>query len=1154
MASSNSTPTPPRNSSPTVASSASSTSSSSTVRSPSSGRGMISSPLASPPITTAERSSPGLPSASPPPVPPPSTRPRGHSTSTVLPSAQRDRSDSSASISAHSFHFDITATTPGASVLDLSLSSTFRGRSTSVCIDLLEFAPIPGLAPAAKLLLGIWDSLQLVDTNRLACLSLTERCADILLSVRVEINEAGDEVTEELAKPIQRLWEAFFSVSGLMQKQINRPFLKRYLKRDEIIKEIAACDAALTDALGMFGLSIQIRILKQVQAYEAKRERDTKEVLQRLELTHRQQHTRTDALGITFGDPSAGQEAKTLGIEKDEDVFKQLKHMREKQNEEAMKGDWSDLRGLMRAALDTSSDQDMIKALQVGREEMPEAIKTMQRALEAVLENEKTVSSGSFSSSDGEFEVITPVSSPSTTPAAAIVKRGAKLTQQTESIGKRPGTAESTKVAKDTLDREFIESGIDALRRMRTLPSWTITRYEVDREQKIGVGFFSDVYKGVWHGKTVAIKVLAETTPRNLFVREVSIWKTLRHRNVLELYGASSATGDPPWFFVSPYLKRGSLSQFLRHQAMLAESTPEGQEKIDLLRYMHEIAKGMHYLHQNGVLHGDLKAANVLVDDKLHCVISDFGQSEMKSEAYRLSGTTPPHGTLRWQAPELMKGASQLTSQVDVYAFSMTCIEVLGMGKMFWPLHDDNDVRRFVLLDRSRPPIPSCDWNSQTLDDIIKRGWDDNPDSRPAFSKIVDSLKQCRLVAGGASEPLEDNVPSPRLDWEQEPHASPDMRPVAIPSKSPGKEAATGSSPRSEGSWFTARDDPPSPFSTMSSSHLENTVRSSLNRQSEAVVFTTSRPPSQGSSLFTSSSTDDDSSGGGSGGWGHNEGYDSPPPDDGILDLKKNEMRYRMHLHHDEFHPSLTLPLWAPEHLPLGTVGYLRKPSGAFIPLMNALFPSKSKEASIKTLPSVHGYGTVNSEGRQRVDKRNMALRGLDAISGFLSFKGRGEQPISRRISFPLRAGHRAAHLCAETTVYRYLDDLTAPKKWFTSHIDAVLHEFGAEHNIAREDIFMVIGALDAPEWGLFVSHRHPDGQAHFNVFSSPRNGEPWGVFSTDTAIPQEIGGPDYSETNTIKPRTASKVSKTRSNGDKWDTLLVARLRFKPDIAEPTSL
>ena len=56
---------------------------------------------------------------------------------------------------------------------------------------------------------------------------------------------------------------------------------------------------------------------------------------------------------------------------------------------------------------------------------------------------------------------------------------------------------------------------------------------------------------------------------------------------------------------------------------------------------MHEIAKGMEYLHSEGVLHGDLKGANVLVDDKYRCVISDFGQSEMKSEVYRISGSLP---------------------------------------------------------------------------------------------------------------------------------------------------------------------------------------------------------------------------------------------------------------------------------------------------------------------------------------------------------------------------------------------------------------------------------------------------------------------------------------------------------------------------------
>ena len=73
--------------------------------------------------------------------------------------------------------------------------------------------------------------------------------------------------------------------------------------------------------------------------------------------------------------------------------------------------------------------------------------------------------------------------------------------------------------------------------------------------------------------------------------------------------------------------------------------TPEDttiHREWDLFRFMHEIAKGMEYLHGEGVLHGDLKGANVLVDDKYRCVISDFGQSEMKSEAYRISGTLPP--------------------------------------------------------------------------------------------------------------------------------------------------------------------------------------------------------------------------------------------------------------------------------------------------------------------------------------------------------------------------------------------------------------------------------------------------------------------------------------------------------------------------------
>jgi serine/threonine protein kinase len=81
---------------------------------------------------------------------------------------------------------------------------------------------------------------------------------------------------------------------------------------------------------------------------------------------------------------------------------------------------------------------------------------------------------------------------------------------------------------------------------------------------------------------------------------------------------------------------------------------------------------------------------------------------------YRISGAAPPRqsiidvscrvvdiiptdGTLRWQAPELMAGQTNLTTEADVYAFAICCIEVLTMGNLPWPSLDDDSVRHIVL-------------------------------------------------------------------------------------------------------------------------------------------------------------------------------------------------------------------------------------------------------------------------------------------------------------------------------------------------------------------------------------------------------------------------------------------------------------------------
>ena len=97
-----------------------------------------------------------------------------------------------------------------------------------VGVDVLKFAPIVGLEEAARTLLNIWDALQLVDINRLACLRLTERCATVLMSIREEIAEAGDDVGAELDTPLTRLVECV-------------PFLFAVTHADLLLGHIATC-------------------------------------------------------------------------------------------------------------------------------------------------------------------------------------------------------------------------------------------------------------------------------------------------------------------------------------------------------------------------------------------------------------------------------------------------------------------------------------------------------------------------------------------------------------------------------------------------------------------------------------------------------------------------------------------------------------------------------------------------------------------------------------------------------------------------------------------------------------------------------------------------------------------------------------------------
>lgn len=85
------------------------------------------------------------------------------------------------------------------------------------------------------------------------------------------------------------------------------------------------------------------------------------------------------------------------------------------------------------------------------------------------------------------------------------------------------------------------------------LLQWTITSLEVQHGDNISSGFFSDVHRGQWQDQEVAIKELNSNADRTLFINEVNVWRQLRSPYILPFFGASSTTGPPPWFLISPY-------------------------------------------------------------------------------------------------------------------------------------------------------------------------------------------------------------------------------------------------------------------------------------------------------------------------------------------------------------------------------------------------------------------------------------------------------------------------------------------------------------------------------------------------------------------------------------------------------------------------
>ncbi len=190
------------------------------------------------------------------------------------------------------------------------------------------------------------------------------------------------------------------------------------------------------------------------------------------------------------------------------------------------------------------------------------------------------------------------------------------------------------------------------------------------KQDKLGKGSFGTVYKGTYNYNNVAIKKLHLTfdqTALVTFKQEMTIMAKIRSNYVVSLMGV--CLDAPNYCIVMELMSRGSLYNFLQ------DPSPLSLERIYGIAM--RIALGLYHLHQQEIIHGDLKSLNVLLDDQ-NVKVADFGLSKIKTDTDSSSSGQKVSGTLAWMAPELFDEKARPTKQADIYALGVVLYELIN--------------------------------------------------------------------------------------------------------------------------------------------------------------------------------------------------------------------------------------------------------------------------------------------------------------------------------------------------------------------------------------------------------------------------------------------------------------------------------------------
>lgn len=257
----------------------------------------------------------------------------------------------------------------------------------------------------------------------------------------------------------------------------------------------------------------------------------------------------------------------------------------------------------------------------------------------------------------------------------------------------------------------------------------------------IGRGAYGTVYKGIWCevGRHVAIKRVARSRlsseeEERALQAEIELFKNLKDRHIVKYIEAVDDPSSPYLDIVMEYVEGGSLFSIVQS---IRRSRPTGAHIFDervVAGFIRQVVCGLRYLHRQGVVHRDIKGANILVTKMSHVKLADFGVASTRP-SYDLSTSNNPidvAGSPYWMAPEIIELTGSSTAS-DIWSLGCTVIELLTG---FPPYHDLNVFSAMFSISRDQcPPLPPD--LSVDCEDFLMKCFNKDMNARPSADDLL---------------------------------------------------------------------------------------------------------------------------------------------------------------------------------------------------------------------------------------------------------------------------------------------------------------------------------------------------------------------------------------------------------------------------------